>query len=97
MEKEERKFLRDVAKQEQARDERKRSLESKKKEKENFVKRYFPTSFNSPGGTLKLVPTDVTSAGNRGVEKMKDCTSRNFSAVKFKFTNNILNIAHSYA
>ena len=47
---EERKFFHEVEKQEQ--EERKKILESKKREKENFVRKYFPTSCNLPGGTL---------------------------------------------
>ena len=68
-------------------------MESKKTEKENYVKKYFPLCCSSPGGTLKLVsyPTDVPSAGNRRVEKMSACTSRNYSAIKFNF-NNVKNI-----
>ena len=63
----------EVEKNEQAWEERKKGLESKKKEKVKFVRKYFPTSCNLPSGTLKLIPTDVTSAGNRGVVKIETC------------------------
>ena len=87
MEKQERKFFREVEKEKQAREERKTSKKSKKTEKENFMKKYFPTRCSLPGGTLKLIQKDVTSSRNRGVETIATCTSRNFSVEKLNFTN----------
>ena len=69
-----------------------KGLESRRKEKENFVRKYYPTSSNSPGGTLNLVPNDVTSTGNRRVGKMNTCISENFSAVRLNFNKNIFDI-----
>ena len=88
MEKDERKFFKELDKTEQARKEKMKGLESRRKEKENFVRKYYPTSSNSPGGTLNLLPNDVTSAGNRRLGKMNICISENFFAVR-QMTNDI--------
>ena len=47
---------------------RKADRDRKKKEKENFVKKFFPNSSNSLGGTLRLV--NSTSSREGGVWKM---------------------------
>ena len=66
-----------------------KKLEMKKTEKENFVKKFFPSCTSSPGGTKRLVtnPTDVTSAGNRRVGKVSACLSEDHSANNFNFSN----------
>ena len=50
----------------------------KQKEKMNFIKKFFPTTTNSPGGTLNLIPDKISSARGGGVEKMKAWRSSNF-------------------
>ena len=86
MEKEERKFFHEVEKGKIAREERKKKMEIKTTEKENFVKKYFPSCSSSPGGTQRLVvtnPTDVAYAGNRRVGKVSDLFSEDHSAINF--------------
>ena len=73
MEKEERKFNREVKKETERREEEKlskiRKTEETKKMKKDFVKMFFPNCINSPGGTDRLVParnTNSTTVGGRG-------------------------------
>ena len=54
MEKVERKFEREVTKENEERRKKRMEKEKKKQEKENFVKKFFPNSTNSPGGTFRL-------------------------------------------
>ena len=66
----------------------------KRKEKENFVKKFFPSCVSSPGGTQNLVankPTDVTSAEGRGVGKRMARSSGILAAktFNFNFTNDL--------
>ena len=48
------KFYSEVRKKEKERLLRKKEMESKKKEKEQFIKKFFPSCSNSPGGTEYL-------------------------------------------
>ena len=54
MVKEERKFYREVDKENEIRDRKKQEKEKKNREKELFLKKFFPELNNSPGGTLNL-------------------------------------------
>jgi hypothetical protein len=83
MEKDERKFYREVEKDNIRREEMKKKLEKKKEKKESFVRKFFPTCESSPGGTQKLFnekSTDVNSARGRDVGKVMARSSDIFSA-----------------
>ena len=98
IEKEERKFYCEVEKENAIREEKRNKLEMKRKEKENFVKKFFPSCVSSPGGTQNLVankPTDVTSAEGRGVGKVMAWSSGILSTKTVNFTNNSLTDTHN--
>ena len=59
VEKDERKFLREVDREFQSKCEEKVRMEKKRKEKETFIKKFFPTCSNSPGGTQRLCPDRI--------------------------------------
>ena len=61
VEKEERKFWREVCKENESRCEEKKRKEKKRKDKSAFISKFFPACSNSPGGTLKLCPDRITS------------------------------------
>ena len=72
----------------------------KRKEKANFVRKFFPSCVSSPGGTQNLVankPTDITSFEGRGVGKVMARSSGILSAktFKFNFTNNSRTNTHN--
>ena len=75
MEKEERKFYREVKKEAEKREEEEIKKRQKKEETsrniEEFLKKFFPDCRNSPGGTQKLVNNNPNSARITGVGKMK--------------------------
>ena len=61
------------------REEKREKNEMKKLEKENIVRKIYPTCRNWPGGTQKLVnekPADITSTVSRRVGKL--VTARSF-------------------
>ena len=62
----------------------------KQKDKMNFIKKFFPTTTNSPGGTLKLIPEKISSAEGGEVEKMKAWRSSNFPFTKLIFEENCI-------
>jgi hypothetical protein len=88
VEKEGRQFLREVKRECTARMLKVEERSKKQQEKTNFIKRFFPTSTNSPGGTLHLVPVKISSTQKGGVEKQKAWRSENFPATKLVFDNN---------
>ena len=88
VEKEGRQFLREVKRECTTRMLKVEERSKKQQEKTNFIKRFFPTSTNSPGGTLHLVPVKKSSATKGGVEKQKAWRSENFPATKLVFENN---------
>ena len=89
MEKDERKFFRDVDKTEQARKEKMKGLESRRKNKENFGQKILSNQQQLTRWYTEPCPNLVTSAGNRRVGKMNTCISENFSAVRLNFDKNI--------
>ena len=77
-----------------------KKLEMKRKEKENFVRKFFPSCVSSPGGTQNLVankPKDVTFAEGREVGKVMVRSSEILSAktINFNFTNNSRTDTHN--
>ena len=54
MEKEERKFYREVDKENDIRNRKKQEKERRNKEKEMFLNKFFPGIHNSSGGNIKL-------------------------------------------
>ena len=101
MEKEERKFYREVDKENDIRDRKKHEKEKKNREKEMFLKKFFPEINNSPGGTLNLKKSrlDITPGRKRAMGKTDDgisdvtpakktLTARNYSAEHLNFTHN---------
>ena len=82
MEKVERRFEKEVAKEMKERNIRKADRDRKKKEKENFVKKFFPNSNNSPGGTLRLVNSISSREGGVGKIDRVD-TPSNFKRKRF--------------
>ena len=90
MEKEERKFWREVCKENESRCEEKKRKEKKRKDKSAFISKFSPACSNSPGGTLKLCPDRNTSPSTTqrgGMEKMNRIPSSKLSA---KFSANKL-------
>jgi hypothetical protein len=72
IEKEERQFHHEVEKERVEREKKKENRECKKKEKETFIKKFFPTCTNSPGGTQKLVNNNKNSIiSKRSVGKLE--------------------------
>ena len=82
VEKEERKFWREVCKENVSRCEERKRREKKRKEKSAFIEKFFPACSNSPGGTLTLCPDRKISPSTtkRGVEKIYGIPSSNLSA-----------------
>ena len=83
MEKDERKFNREVKKEKEKREEENlkkiKKKEETKKMKKVFIQKFFPNCENSPGGTERLVPAESTdSATVEGVEKIRKVISRNY-------------------
>ena len=83
MEKDERKFNREVKKEKEKREEENlkkiKKKEETKKMKKDCVKRFFPKCENSPGGTERLVPAkNMNSATVEGVEKTEKMLSQNY-------------------
>jgi hypothetical protein len=74
VEKEERKFYREVDKENDIRDRKKHEKEKKNREKEMFLKKFFPEINNSPGGTLNLKKSrlDITPGRKRAMGKTDD-------------------------
>ena len=63
-------------------------MEKKRKEKENFLRKFFPLCTSSPGGTQRLITrnsTDVASAKGRRVGKMMARRSDILSSKTFNF------------
>jgi hypothetical protein len=69
IEKEERNFDKEVRKNNLERRKKDEEKEERRKVKEAFVRKFFPASCNSPGGTLKIISNN--SASGTGVGKMK--------------------------
>ena len=82
VEKEERKFFREVTKESQSKYEDKLKKEKKQREKENFIKKFFPEYSSSPGGTQRLFPDRIPPppATEGGMEKTMAKISKHFSA-----------------
>ena len=82
VEKDERKFIREVRKIEERKEEeiqrKNQKIEETKKMKKIFIRKFFPTCENSPGGSEHLIPAESTnSAKVEGVRKvMKKVKSR---------------------
>ena len=73
MEKDESKFYREVENEKIVREEKRKKNEIKTLEKENFVRKFYPSCTSSPVGTQKLVnekPADIASSLSRRVEKV---------------------------
>ena len=102
MEKDERKFIREVKKGEERKEEeilrKKQKTEETKKMKKIFIRKFFPNCENSPGGSEQLIPAEGTnSATVEGVgkilKKVKSRTYLDYSAkipVKKLFNDAIL-------
>lgn len=102
MEKDERKFIREVKKGEERKEEenlrKEQKTEETKKMRKMFVRKFFPNCENSPGGSEKLIPAEgTTSAKVEGVgktlKKVKsggylECSAKN--PIKKLFNNAIL-------
>ena len=75
VEKEERKFYREVLKETTKREEeiekKSKKIEDVRKKKETFIRKFFPNCKNSPGGTQKLLSANNIDSGRRGdMEKL---------------------------
>jgi hypothetical protein len=93
IEKDERKFYREVQKHNIRREEIKKKVEKNKQKKESFVRKFFPTCKSSPSGTQKLInekSTDVKSARERDMGKAMARSSDLLSA-----SSNISNFFNS--
>ena len=92
MEKEERKFYREVDKENEIRDRKKQEKEKKNREKELFLKKFFPELNNSPGGTLNLKKSrlDITPGRKRAVGKTDGRISENSTPAKKTFISSDL-------
>ena len=86
MEKEERKFYREVDKENDIRDGKKHEKENR--EKEMFLKKFFPEINNSPGGTLNLKKSrlDITHGRKRAMGKTNGGISENVTPAKKTLT-----------
>jgi hypothetical protein len=90
VEKEERKFYREVDKENDIRDRKKYENEKKNREKEMFLKKFFPEINNSPGGTLNLKKSrlDITPGRKRAMGKTLTARNTYYSAEHLNFTHN---------
>ena len=100
VEKDERRFYREVEKENVKREEKMKELKEKRKGKENFVRKFFPTCESSPGGTQRLItttkPIDVSSARGRGDGKSVSGRSDLFPAKTSNFIiNNSRTVSHN--
>ena len=98
MEKEERKFYREVDKENEIRDRKKQEKEKKNREKELFLKKFFPELNNSPGGTLNLKKSrlDITPGRKRAVGKTDGRILENSTPAKKTFIcSDLFNFTHN--
>ena len=96
VEKEEKKFYREIEKENIRREEKMKELKEKRKGKEDFIRKFFPTCESSPGGTQIIVmrkPLDVSPVRGRGSGKNVSGRSYLFPArtnnfpINFTFNN----------
>ena len=89
VEKDERKFLREVRKTEERKEDeiqRKiQKIEETKKKKKIFIQKFFPTCVNSPGGSENLLPAESTKSAKvegvrKSIKKVKSGSNLNYSA-----------------
>ena len=100
VEKDERRFYREVEKENVKREEKIKEMKEKRKGRENFVRKFFPTCESSPGGTQRLItttkPIDVSSARGRGDGKSVSGRSDLFPAKTSNFIiNNSRTVSHN--
>ena len=90
VEKEERKFYREVLKEEN--EKKFKKIEDVRKKKENFVRKFFPNYKNSPGGTQKLISAKNIDSARRGdMEKViSRCSQINFAETTMKMPKLLL-------
>ena len=95
MEKDERKLICEIRKIEERKEEeiqiRKQKIEETRKIKKTFIRKFFPTCENSPGGSERLIPAECTSSAmvegvGKVVKKVKSRNDLNQSA-KFPIMN----------
>ena len=89
VEKDERKFLREVRKTEERKEDeiqRKiKKMEETKNKKKIFIQKFFPTCVNSPGGSENLLPAESTNSATvegvrKSTKKLKSRSNLNYSA-----------------
>ena len=96
VEKEERKFYREVLKETSKREEenekKSKKIEDVRKKKENFVRKFFPNCKNSPGGTQKLISAkNIDYARRRDMEKViSRCSQINSAETTMKMPKLLL-------
>ena len=86
MEREEVKFMKGVVRENMIRDKKRIENVKVREKKENFVKKFFPTCANSPGGRQYI--TGVSPARKRAMEKIQNDEDIRTSA-KRKLSSNI--------
>ena len=88
MEKEDRKCYHEIEKENIIREEKMKELKEKRKGNEDFIRKFFPTSESSPGGTQRIVtrkPLDVSPTRGRGSGKSVSRRSDLFPAIQIIF------------
>ena len=86
IEKLENKFWKEVEKAESIRRQKKEELRKKQEEKETFIKKFFPSCYNSPGGTFRLRGGDRNSTERVAIGKIRKEEFRTtLNPIKFDF------------